>query len=77
VVTIPTKGKWINPDDKDSPLDGGGHRAVTPDDLEAEKNGKNPKSKKAKRTKPRKEGFGGVSYSNLNDEKKRKRKKED
>lgn len=77
VVTIPAKGKWINPDDKNAPLDGGGHRAVTPDDLEDEKNGKSPKKKKKKVKRPKKESFGGVSYSNLPEEKKKKRKKKD
>ena len=75
VVTIPTKGKWINPDDKDAPLDGGGHRAVTPEDLEDEKNGKTSNSKKNKVKKPKKEGFGGVSYSNLPEKEKNKKKK--
>jgi hypothetical protein len=77
VVTIQTKGKWINPDDKNAPLDGGGHRAVTPEDLEAEKNGKSPKNKKNKVKRPKKEGFGGVSYSNLPEKKNKKRKKRD
>lgn len=77
VVTIPAKGKWINPDDKNAPLDGGGHRAVTPEDLEDEKNGKAPKKKKTKTKRPKKEGFGGVSYSNLPKEKKKKRKNRD
>lgn len=77
VVTIQAKGKWINPDDKNAPLDGGGHRAVTPEDLEDEKNGKSPKEKKTKARRPKKEGFGGVSYSNLPEEKKKKRKKRD
>lgn len=76
VVTIPAKGKWISPDDKNAPLDGGGHRAVTPDDLEDEKKGKSPKTKKGKTKKPKKESFGGVSYSNL-PEKEKKRKKRD
>ena len=77
VVTIQAKGKWINPDDKNAPLDGGGHRAVTPEDLEAEKDGKSPKKKKTKVRRPKKEEFGGVSYSNLPEEKKKKRKKRD
>lgn len=77
VVTITAKGKWINPDNKNAPLNGGGHRAVTPEDLEDEKNGKSPKKKKTKSKRPKKEGFGGVSYSNLPEENKKKRKKHD
>lgn len=71
VVTIPAKGKWLNPEDENAPLDGGGHRAVTPEDQEADKKDKPKKPKKAQ--KPKKEGFNGVSYSNLDGKKKKKR----
>lgn len=77
VVTVPTKGKWINPDDKDAPLDGGGHRAVTPEDMEEEESGKSPKKKKTRAKKPKKNGFGGVSYSNLPEEEKKKKKRKE
>lgn len=75
VVTVPKKGKWINPDDENAPLDGGGHRAVTPDDLKDEKKGKSPRNKKRKVKKPKKEEFGGVSFSNLKEGKKKKKRR--
>src|SRR5690554_6982484 len=43
VVSVPTKSTWINPEDPNSPIDGGRHQAVTPDDLKQEQKGKKPK----------------------------------
>lgn len=84
VVTIPEKSKWLNPTDPNAPIDGGQHRAVTPEDIQKENEGKNsnkveesrentiqpPQNPKSKNKE--------ISYSNLNDRmvKKHKKKKE-
>ncbi|HLV41319.1 MAG TPA: hypothetical protein VKY37_03480 [Brumimicrobium sp.] len=76
VVTIPTKGKWINPENPNSPIDGGRHQAVTPDDLKQEQKGKKTKKSSNKASKSAApSNHKGVSYSNLNNKKKKKSKK--
>jgi hypothetical protein len=71
VVSIRVKKEWNNPEDPNAPIDGGGHRAVLPDETE----NKEPKTAKDKTAKDKDPGFTGVSYSNLNEKKKKKRKK--
>jgi hypothetical protein len=74
VVSIPMKREWNSPDDPNAPIDGGKHRAVTPEDVEQNERAKNEKDKNA--TKNEKDpDFRGVSFSNLNKKKKKKRKK--
>lgn len=77
VVTIPTKGKWINPEDLNSPIDGGRHQAITPDDLKQEEKGKKSKSKRKTKAiqSPSPSNYKGVSFSNLGDKKKGKKKR--
>ena len=77
VVSVPTKGKWINPEDPNSPIDGGKHQAVTPDDLKQEQKGKKPNKNASENanSSPAKSNHKGVSFSNLNDKKKKKSKK--
>lgn len=72
VVTLPTKSKWINPEDPNSPIDGGQHQAITPDDLKQEGKGKKPKQKVAQP--PAQSSHKGVSFSNLNGKKKKRKK---
>lgn len=76
VVSVPTKGKWINPEDPNSPIDGGRHQAVTPDDLKQEKKGKQGKKVDSKKATPphSKSKQKGVSFSNLNNKKKKQKK---
>lgn len=75
VVSIPTKGKWINPEDPNSPIDGGRHQAITPEDLKKEQQGKNTKKNQNKATKtPAQPSHKGVSFSNLNGKKKRRKR---
>lgn len=69
IVEISVKNKWIDPSDKNSPIDNGSHRAVKPDDLN-ETTKRNSKVKEDK-----KEEFSGVSYSNLPKKKRRKKKR--
>jgi len=73
VVTVPTKGKWINPTDPDSPIDGGKHQAVTPDDIKDEQKGKKNQNKATQA--PAQSNHKGVSFSNLNGKKKKRKKK--
>lgn len=77
VVSVPTKSTWINPEDPNSPIDGGRHQAVTPDDLKQEQKGKKPKKSNIEKVSPNKSksNHQGVSFSNLNDKKKNKKRK--
>jgi len=72
VVSIPVKREWNNPEDSNAPIDGGGHRAVMPDDAKNNSEAKNKNDKNASSNDP---DFRGVSYSNLNKKKNRKKKK--
>ena len=72
VVSVPTKGKWINPENPNSPIDGGRHQAVTPDDLKQEQKGKKPKANATQQ--PAQSKNKGVSFSNLNEKKKKQKK---
>lgn len=71
VITKEVKNKWLDPTSNGrTPVDGGGHTAVTPEDVEGDGNSKKKKSKKTKKTKGKK--FNGVQYGNLPETKKRK-----
>jgi hypothetical protein len=61
-VVISEDGKWIDPTNKNAPIDGGKHKAVKPEDVEAP-NQKATKTKQKKKGKDK--GFRGVKYSNL------------
>ena len=71
VVNVPVKSKWINPEDSNAPVAGGGHKAVLPEN----QTDKEEKIKKSKDKKPDSKGFSGVSYSNLNGKKNKRSKK--
>lgn len=83
VVSIPEKSNWLNPSDPNAPIDGGQHRAVTPEDIKMENGGKDSKKVQNERkdaVRPphdSKSKHKGVSYSHLNDrmDKKNKKKK--
>ncbi|PKR81601.1 hypothetical protein CW751_03490 [Brumimicrobium salinarum] len=76
VITIPAKSQWIDPTDPNSPLDGGAHQAVTPDDLNDEKKNKKSTRRKERNTiKTPPSNHKGVSFSNLNGKKKKKKRK--
>jgi len=69
IVEISVKNKWIDPSDKNSPIDNGTHRAVQPDD-------QNETAKtKLKEKEKKDEEFSGVSYSNLPKSKRKKKKR--
>lgn len=81
VVTVSEKNKWINPSDQNAPIDGGQHRAVTPEDIKKENEGKDSNKVEKERnntTQPNspKTKHKVVSYSHLNKrmDKKNKRK---
>lgn len=63
VVSKDVKNKWLDPTGNKAPVDGGGHTAVTPEDVEGDGQGKKKKKTKKKRTKKSK--FNGVQYGNL------------
>ena len=71
-VAINFKEKWIDPTDKNAPIESIGHKAVTPDDQNINNN--KPTAKKEKNDK-KKSKHEGVSYSNLPKNKKKKRRK--
>ncbi len=81
VVSVTEKSNWLDPTDPNAPIDGGQHRAVTPEDLKKENEGKDPnKIQKDRRNAvqpSRRSKSKQVSYSHLNDrlDKKRKKKK--
>lgn len=77
VVTISEKSSWINPTDIDAPIDGGQHRAVTPEDIEKESKGKdsNKVQNNRKKTNRHRSKSNQVSYSHLNDRMNKKKKK--
>lgn len=67
-VVIQENAKWIDPTNRNAPIDGGTHRAVKPvDEL-------SPKEKNAKVKKKQKDkGFSGVKYSTLPEDEKKKK----
>lgn len=73
VVTIPTKNKWINPENSDSPIDDGKHKAALPDDgNQGKKASKKEKHKKTKKASKREENtIPGVSGYKVKKRKKR------
>src|SRR5690554_4007138 len=67
VVQIPAKSKWINPEDEASPVDGGRHRAITPEDVKNESaSKKNNKKEKRSRANKRNKKSSGRSNIQLN-----------
>jgi hypothetical protein len=60
-IGITVKSKWIDPTDKNAPIEAGKHRAVLPDDQESS----SKKSNAKKNSKENKNTYNGVSYSNL------------
>jgi len=67
VVSIPTKSTWINPEDESAPIDGGRHRAITPEDVnKASKSSKDNKKEKKSRAKKKKKKSSGRSAIELN-----------
>ena len=78
IVKVSVKGKWINPTDKNAPIDGGSHKAALPEEDNKNKSRFNLGIDKIKSRKKEKE-FSGVRYSNYptdtdKKEKKRQRK---
>lgn len=71
-VAINFKEKWIDPTDKNAPIESLGHKAVTPDD---QKNNNDRSTVKKDKKDKNKSKHEGVSYSNLPKNKKKKRKK--
>jgi hypothetical protein len=69
-VVIDNKNKWIDPTDKNAPIESIGHRAVK---VEDEKTTSNEKKEKATKSKDR--DFNGVKYSTLPEEGTKKKKK--
>lgn len=67
VVQIPAKSKWINPEDETAPVDGGRHRAITPEDVKNESaSKKNNKKEKRSRANKRNKKSSGRSNIQLN-----------
>jgi hypothetical protein len=69
-VVLDNKNKWVDPTDKNAPIESIGHRVVKIDD---EKDAEKEKTEKVKKSKDR--GFNGVKYSKLPEEGKKKKKK--
>jgi len=69
-VVIDNKNKWVDPTDRNAPIESIGHRAVQ---VEDEKTGEKVKKEKVKKEKEK--DFNGVKYSTLPEEKGRKKKK--
>ena len=69
-VVLDNKNKWVDPTDKNAPIESIGHRAVK---VEDEKVSDNKKKDKVKPSKDK--DFNGVKYSTLPEEGKKKKKK--
>lgn len=72
VMEISVQNKWVDPTDRNSPIDSGKHRAVKPEDQEQ---ANTPSSKKKAKKKQKDNTYNGVSYSNLPTKKKKSKKK--
>ena len=69
-MTMINNNKWVDPTDKNAPIESIGHRVVKIDDTNNTENSKPQKVKKSKD-----KGFSGVKYSNLPAEGEKKKKK--
>jgi hypothetical protein len=69
-IVLDNNNKWVDPTDKNAPIESIGHRVVKIDD---EKDAEKEKTEKVKKSKDR--GFNGVKYSKLPEEGKKKKKK--
>lgn len=69
VVETSVKTKWVDPTDTSAPIQGGKHRAVTPEDQEPVS--KKTTNKKKKEAQQSTNSYNGVSYSNLPTKKKK------
>ncbi len=72
VVEVKVKNKWINPSDKDAPIESTPHKAMLPNDDKAQDS--KPKNDKNQKEVKQNENYPGVSYLNLPSSKKKKRK---
>lgn len=66
-ITVSVKNEWIDPTDKNAPIESGRHQAVVPSEQE-ESGSKNILHRKPKTKKPSSAG-NGVSYTNLSSKK--------
>lgn len=69
-IVLDNNNKWVDPTDKNAPIESIGHRVVKIDDTNNTENSKPQKVKKSKD-----KGFSGVKYSNLPAEGEKKKKK--
>lgn len=69
-VVLDNNNKWVDPTDKNAPIESIGHRAVK---IEDEKVADNEKKEKVKKSKDK--GFNGVKYSTLPEQGEKKKKK--
>lgn len=70
VVTIKKKIKWINPADGSAPIDDGGHRAVTPEDVQKTNKEANKRKQKTQKEQRKKYGkYDGYHYTDYGKEK--------
>lgn len=70
-VVLDNRNKWVDPTDKNAPIQSIGHRAVKVDD----EKGKSTNDKKEKVPKSKEKDFRGVKYSTLPEEGEKKKKK--
>lgn len=74
IISYEMKNEWVNPTNKNAPIDGGGHAKAMPEENNFQT--KQPKLKQKKEEKKGKKNAPGVSYTNLpSNKKKRKRRK--
>lgn len=74
VVNVPVKNQWEDPTDMNAPIDAGTHKAVLPEDNQDSKASKKRNNTKATGF-PEEREYKGVSYTNLGNKKKRRKKK--
>jgi hypothetical protein len=73
IVSIEMKNEWIDPTNRNAPIDGGGHSKALPEDNNYQV--KQPKLQPKKEEKKGKNNTPGVSYTNLPTNKKKRKKR--